>query len=281
MKIKIIADSTASLDPSYVEEHNIEVIPLNVIIDGVTYLDDIDITLEEVMDKLYSGSKVSSSQPSPEKFVRAFTAAKESGYTDVLCFTISSTLSGTYNSANLAKNEVEGINIHIIDTLSSAMGSEVIIHEALSYLKDHTVAEVIEYVEKLKENAVILMNMENLTAMKLSGRITRIKAAIGNLIRVKPIIEYIQGKLYVITKFRTENAVFEYILNRLEAEASKIKNRLIVYLAHVRSSERIMKLKELIESKFENIKVHLSRQISPVVAINIGYGGYGISWSHI
>jgi DegV family protein with EDD domain len=279
MKLKIMCNSTASLKEEFIQENNIEVIPLNVTIDNVSYKDG-EISLEEVMDKFYAGAKVSSSQPSPLDFISAFNKAKEEGYTDILCFTISSTLSGTYNSASLAKNEVKGINIHLVDTLTASIGEELLIHSAVDYLKDNSLEATLEYLEKLKENAVILLNMENLTALKMSGRITRIKAAIGNLIRVKPILEYIGGKLSVITKFRTENRVFEYIIDRIGKELNKVKNKLIVYLGYVRNDERVVKLKELIEEKYKNLKVYLSGSITPVVAINIGYGGYGIAWAH-
>lgn len=280
MKLKIICDSTAGLIDEYVLENNIEVIPLNVIINGTSYQDGVNITLTEVMDKFLAGEKVSSSQPSPETFVNSFMKAKEEGYTDIFCFTISSTLSGTFNSATLASKEVDGVNIYVIDTLSASLGSEMIIREALEYIKTHSIQETLEFVERLKENAVILLNMENLIALKKSGRITKIKAAIGNLIRVKPILEYINGKLSVITKFRTEGAVFKYVIERIEEELTKAKSKIRVYVSHVQSLDRIHKLKDLIEKTFDNIKVHISKEISPVVAINIGYGGYGVSWCY-
>lgn len=280
MKLKIICDSTAGLENEYILENNIEIVHLNVIIDGVSYKDGLDITLDEVMDKFYQNHKVSTSQPSPSEFIEKFNKAKEEGYTDILCFTISSTLSGTFNAASIASNEVSGINIHIIDTLSASIGSELIIREAIDYLKDHSLVDTISYVERLKKNGVILLNMENLTALNKSGRITKIKAAIGNLIRVKPILEYVGGKLTVITKFRTENAVFNYIIERIGKVREKTNSKISVYLSHIRSFEKISRLKELIENTYSEIKVRICREISPVVAVNIGYGGYGIAWAH-
>src|SRR5690554_2014468 len=257
MKLKIICTSTASLNEEFIQENNIDIVSLNVLIDNSSYKDG-EISLDEVMDKFYAGSKVSSSQPSPLEFIEAFNKAKEEGFTDILCFTIFSTLSGTYNSASLAKQEFSGLNIYLVDTLSASIGEEILIHRAVDYLKNNSLEDTLSYIERLKSNAVILLNMDNLTALKMSGRITRIKAAIGNLIRVKPILEYIGGKLSVITKFRTENAVYDYIVNRIGTEISKTKNKIIVYLGHVKSAERIVRLKEIIEEKFNNIKVHLS-----------------------
>lgn len=280
MKLKIMCDSTALLKEEFIQENNIDIIALNVIVDGKSFKDGKDITLEEVMDKFYAGSKVSSSQPSPIEFQDAFNKAKEEGYTDILCFTISSTLSGTYNSAKLASEEVQGINIHIVDTLTASIGAELIIHHAVEYLKNNNLEATLAYIERLKSNSTILLNMENLTALKKSGRITRIKAAIGNLIRVKPILEYVGGKLSVISKFRTENAVYSYVVERIADEILKTKSKISVYLGYIDGPEKLTKLKEIIEEKFKNIKVYISGSITPVIAVNIGYGGYGVAWCY-
>lgn len=281
MKIKIVVDSTAGLPEDYIIENNIEVVPLNVVIDGVSYLDGIDITLEEVMENFENGAKVTTSQPSPDVFQKTFNRLKEEGFTDIICLTISSTLSGTYNSALLAKSDVEGVNINVIDTLSASIGSEMLIREAVIKLNGGaSITEIINHVEALKKNAVILINMENLNSLKKSGRITRIKAAIGNLIRVKPILEYIDGKLSIHSKFRTDKAIFAYVIERLAAELEKVKSKIHVYVSHVQAEERILQLKNKIEAVYNNIKVHVSRQITPVIAVNIGYGGIGVSWCY-
>lgn len=281
MNLKFVVDSTFGLEEEFIKENDIRVVPLNVIIDGKSYRDGIDIDLKEVMESFEKGSKVSTSQPSPDTFHQKFLDLKNEGVTDIICMTISSTLSGTYSSALLGSEEVKGVNIYFFDTLSASIGSEMLLIEAVKeFKKGKTIKEVLDHLEELKRNSVILLNMEDLTALKKSGRITRIKAAIGNLVRVKPILEYIDGKLSVITKFRTEKAITSYIIERLQKEYQKVSSKLIVYVSHVYAQTRINRLKETIESVFKNIKVHLSKQITPVVAINIGYGGIGISWCY-
>ena len=125
-----------------------------------------------------------------------------------------------------------------------------------------------------------MLPLRKLSIIKKSGRITRIKAAIGNLIRVKPILEYIDGKLSIHSKFRTDKAIFAYVIERLAVEVEKVKSKIHVYVSHVQAEERILQLKRKIETVFNNIKVHVSRQITPVKAINIVYGGIGVSWCY-
>jgi DegV family protein with EDD domain len=281
MNIRIVCDSTFGLSDEYIEEHQIKVAPLNVIIDGTAYKDKIEIDLETVMDSLNNGKKVSTSQPSPYLYASIFSSLKDEGATDIICFTISSTLSGTYSAANLGKADIKGVNIHVVDTLSGAMGSEMILREALNKLDEgYSLEEMLEAVENMKKVATILLCMENLNSLKLSGRINKIKATIGNLIHVKPILEYIEGKLNVLSKFRTEKAVFGYIVERIKEASGYAKSKLLVYVAHVRSEEKILLLKDKIEESVSGVKVYVSRQITPVIAVNIGYGGYGVSWCY-
>src|SRR5690606_25782340 len=109
MKVKLLVDSTFNLSKEYIEENNIEVIPLNVIIDGKAYLDQIEINIDDVMIAVEEGKKVTTSQPTPHSFITYFSKIKEQGYSDIICMTLSSTLSGTYQAANIAKSEVDGV----------------------------------------------------------------------------------------------------------------------------------------------------------------------------
>lgn len=281
MKLGLVVDSTFSLPEDYIIEHKIKVVPLNVIIEGVTYKDEIDINLSQVMDNVSNGIKVTTSQPSPALFLNTFNSMKREGYTDIVCMTISSTLSGTFQSANIAASEVEGINITVIDTLSASIGAEIIARIVIDELNNgKLITEILAKVENLKKNNTILLNMENLNALKLSGRITKIKAAIGNLIRVKPILEYVTGKLNVISKFRTESSVMDYMVERLKNELSDVKTKIHVFVSHVRAMDKALRLKEKVERSLENIKVHISKEVTSVVAINLGYGGIGLAWCY-
>ncbi|MFA7011146.1 MAG: DegV family protein, partial [Bacilli bacterium] len=215
MNLRIVVDSTFNLDSRFIEENRITVVPLNVIINGESFRDDVDVSIDDVMNALQSGKKVSSSQPSPATYVEVIETLKEEGATDILCLTISSTLSGTYQSAIIAQQEVEGVNFHVVDTLSTSVGAEIIAELTVEKVKEnYSIEQLIHYIEHIKKNSGILMNFENLNTLKMSGRITKIKAAIGNLIKVKPIIEYINGKVLILNKLRTEKNVVAYIVER-------------------------------------------------------------------
>lgn len=281
MKAKVIVDSTFNLEPDFIVENDIDVIPLNVIIDGTTYQDGIDIQFDEVMKAFDEGSKVSTSQPSPGLFIEYFEKAKTEGATDVLCMTISSTLSGTYQSAFLAKQEVEGINIHLVDTLSTAIGAEILALIAIKHLKENmAIADIVAKIDQIKHQSGIFMNMENLTSLRKSGRISRIKATIGNLLRVKPVIEFFNGKVEINSKFRTDAHVAEWITNRIKQAFDGVTSKLHIFVAYVRDPERIEKVLDLLKATFPKLNIKVRNGITPVIAVNLGYGGFGVAWSY-
>ena len=281
MNLRIVVDSTFNLDSRFIEENRITVVPLNVIINGESFRDDVDVSIDDVMNALQSGKKVSSSQPSPATYVEVIETLKEEGATDILCLTISSTLSGTYQSAIIAQQEVEGVNFHVVDTLSTSVGAEIIAELTVEKVKEnYSIEQLIHYIEHIKKNSGILMNFENLNTLKMSGRITRIKAAIGNLIKVKPIIEYINGKVLILNKLRTEKNVVAYIVERIKSEVKVSTKRVLIYISHANAIERVVRVADALKEGINTAVVKISRQISPVIAINLGYGGIGVAWCY-
>lgn len=281
MSVRIIVDSTFNLEKRFIEENNILVIPLNVIIDGQSFRDGIDVGFMEVLDKADQGSTVSTSQPSPMLFEEYFNNLKNEGATDIICMTLSSTLSGTFQAANIGKEEVVGVNIHLIDTLSTAIGAETFAHILVRDLKEGmSVTEAVSKIETIKHNGGILMSMDNLTALRKSGRINRIKATIGNLLRVKPVIEFLDGKVNINSKARTEKAVADIIVDKMKELLNGVTGRIHISIAYVQFIEKITHVLKRVEEEFPNVLVKVRDGITPVIAVNLGYGGFGISWTH-
>lgn len=281
MSIKILVDSTFNLDKEFALQNNISIIPLNVIIDGKSYQDGVDVSFMDVLDAVESGSKVSTSQPSPDLFLEYFERFKEEGAKDIVCFTISSTLSGTYQAANIAKQDIEGVNIHIIDTLSTAIGAETITEIFVRYLSEGDPLELaIEKIHKVINQSGILMSMDNLHALQKSGRINRIKATIGNLLRVKPVIEYFNGVVSINSKMRTSGQVADFIVDKMKGFLQGINSRIHISVAYVHFRDRINQVLKRIQEEFPNVIVKIKDGITPVVAINLGYGGFGVSFSY-
>ena len=128
--IKIMADSTCDLSDEIIKKYNIDIAPLNIIINGTTYRDRIDITPDEFYEMLPSLKELpTTSMPSPEEYLKIIDKAIVDGYTEILCINMSSGTSGSYQSAVLAKelffenNPDSQIKIYIVDSLSMSQGS--------------------------------------------------------------------------------------------------------------------------------------------------------------
>ena len=281
MKVKLMVDSTFNLSEEYVKQNNIEVIPLNVIIDGTSYLDGKEITVDEVIEAVENNKKVTTSQPTPYLFSEYFKRIRDEGFTDIICMTISSTLSGTFQAANIGKHMVEGVNIHLIDSLSASIGAEMLARIVVDEMNKNTkLNEIITKIEKIKLNAVIVLNMDNLSALKNSGRIGRIKATIGTLLRVKPMIEYVNGVVSINSKLRTESQVINWMVTKMKGALNNVTSKIHIFVAHIKAEERIKKLINAIKEAIPNININLGEGITPVISTNIGIGGIGLSWCY-
>jgi len=281
MSLKIMVDSTFNLEKEFIEENDITVVPLNVIIGEENYIDG-EISLDKILDSVLDGKKVTTSQPSPLLFEKAFKNLRDEGATDILCLTLSSTLSGTHQAALLGAEDVEGVNIVVYDTLSASIGSEIFANVAVRELKNNSsLNEIIDKLDVIRKNSGILIALKDLTALKKSGRISRLRATIGNLLRVKPVVEYFEGKVSITSKFRTDSQVFKWIIDKMKSILDNVKTKIHIIVTDIRAMDRIKKFQKSLKEAFPKVDIRFTDVgITPVIAVNIGYGGFGVAWSY-
>ncbi len=187
--IKILTDSTADLNPKYVKENGITVVPLNVNFQDKQYQDGVDLTNEEFYKMLSESAKLpTTSQPSPEKFLAHFEQAKQDGDT-VICILISAGLSGTCQSANIAKEEAEYDNIYIVDSKSATLAEGLLVKRAVELLGEGKSAqEIVDSIEEAKERLHLLAIVTDLTNLRKGGRLSGVAAIAGGVLGIKPVV---------------------------------------------------------------------------------------------
>src|SRR5213080_4795927 len=158
--IRIISDSSADLPKELMMKYNISVVPLNVSIGNQDYLEGIDLTPAEFFTKMFSTDELpKTSQPSPATFADAFSQFDEDD--DLLCLTISSGLSGTYQSACIGKDLASAANVTVFDTLAGSLGHGLqIIRAAELALKGYTIEEVVADLTSYREKMNILVLLD-------------------------------------------------------------------------------------------------------------------------
>jgi DegV family protein with EDD domain len=271
--IGLVVDSTFGFDKKYADDNDITIVPLKVIIEDKEYVDG-NIAPEIINHALYEKRDVKTSQPSPEQFIKAY-EDQLTRYQQVICMTISKSLSGTFNSANLGKTILENENIYVVDSESNINGAAYLAEKLIEYLNEgHHISDALGYLEEIKEKGSLVFTVDNLQYLVKSGRIGKVSALIGNVLKMKPILRFEKGVLGLENKVRGFNNVIEYLVKEVH---KIIKNgKAIVRIAYVDKSVEAKMLEHEIYQIGENVDVKITGIISPVVSAHVGPGGLGI-----
>lgn len=203
MSVKIIVDSASDIKVSFAEQQNLGFAPLRTILGGTEYRDGIDIVPDVFFKKLEVNKEVArTSQVNVGEFAAMFEEAVRAG-DDVVVITISSGLSGTYQSAVVAAADYPG-RVYVIDSLSATAGEQVLIERAIM-LRDagKSAAQIFEELDEMRKKARLFVRLETLEYLKRGGRISKTSAAVGGLLNIKPILTLNgEGKLETVGKAR-------------------------------------------------------------------------------
>lgn len=199
MNTRIIVDSTTELMPEY--RDRVKVIPLIVRFGEEEYLDGVTIDHKTFYEKLIESDVLpATSQANPDTFMKAFDEIKAAGESAVV-ITLSSKLSGTYQSAVIAAEEYE--NIYVVDSGTVTIGSSILTELALKYLDEGMDARTVaEKLEEDKKKIHIVALVDTLEYLKKGGRISKTVAFAGTLLNIKPVISVTDGEINMLGKAR-------------------------------------------------------------------------------
>lgn len=278
--IKLMADSTCDLSQEIIEKYNIGIAPLNIIIDGTTYRDKIDLTSDEFFKLLPTLDVLpTTSMPSPEEYLAIIDKAINDGYTEILCICMSSGTSGSYQSAELAKsyfyenNPDTLIRIHVVDSLSMSHGSGWLILKSAQLIEQgYIYDELIDFNETYKIKVKHFLCVDDLNNLIKSGRLTNASAFIGKLLKVKPIMTMRKGKGAIVAKERGLNKVLKFYVEELARRIDKeITNFIIIgYSSDINIAEAL-KTKINLETDFSGDIYIMQMGVS--VGTHVGLGG--------
>lgn len=272
MSIMLISDSGSDLQTN----EDITIVPLTIEMDEKKYLDGIDIKTDTFYDILPKvKSSVKTSQPSPTDFVSLFNKAKEENK-DVLVLTMSSGLSGTNNSANLAKTIVNYDRIFIVDSIEATIGLRLLIDQAISMIKKGMkVEDIVSAIEELKHKIIVFVMVDTLEYLLKGGRISKSQAYFGELLSVKPIIRVRYGKLETVTKALGRTRAIKKFVDFLKNE--EIDFTYEPYFLYTKNKENSDKLIEKLKEKYPmNEKNNF--EMGPTIGAHIGPNAMGIAY---
>lgn len=275
--IKIITDSTSDIDVAYAKELNIDIVPLKVIIDGKEYKDRIDLQPDQFYNLLEESEVLpTTSQPSPQEFLNYYEEAKEKD-DSVIVMTLSGTISGTYQSANIAKDLAEYEKIYVIDSLNATQSLRLLVLKAVALRKAGKDAQTIYHeLEEYKKRIRIVAFVDTLDYLCKGGRMSKTVAAAGTLLKVKPIIGLRDGNLEMFSKARgTVKATAKII--ELVHENGEIDFNEPICIGYTGDDEGLDKFEQTLRDEF-GFKETLHGFVGPVIGTHAGPGARLIAY---
>lgn len=214
MKTVIITDSTCDIDKSILQQMNVEMVPLTVIFGEENFRDGTDLTKKEFFEKLASSPvNPTTSQPAPELFLEVFNKYKAEG-AEMVYIGISSVLSGTMQSAKIAKEMCGYDKIYLVDSLSATAGIAMLVKVACAMRDDNQPAKAIaERLEQLVPKLRVYAYVDTLKYLVRGGRVSKAAGAIGGVLGVKPLIAVGDGAVVSIGTARGQKLAFEKLCN--------------------------------------------------------------------
>lgn len=263
-KIKIVTDSTSYISKEYAKVENITVVPLNYIFGEETYKEGFLGEFDEFFQKLESTKLFpTTSQPSAGEFVDAF----ESGLKDndeIVAILLSSKLSGTYSSAMLAKNILEGKSITIIDTETSASNLRYLVEDAVEMVKEgKTPEEIKDFINSKKANMEVYLTADTLEYLSRGGRLSTLQSKVGNLLNIKPIIQLKDGELSLLEKSRGKKKALAGIIEKIPENVQKIS------ICYTLNKAEAMEIQKNVKNKFPKALVTIDG-LGPVIGAHLG-----------
>lgn len=215
-KIAIVTDSLADIPEEFVKAYGIFVVPLTINIDGISYKDCVDITKEEFYKLLKEGKLPTTSQANPIEFVDVFKDLLKS-YDNIISILLSSKLSGTFQSAVIAKNMVDTSRIEVVDSKNFSLGNGFIVIEAAKMARNgFSKVDILNKIHDMIPKMRYIMSFDSLDYLYRGGRLQKTQAFLGNILNIKPILMNDDGELKIVDKVRGQKKVIRWIVDYMK-----------------------------------------------------------------
>jgi DegV family protein with EDD domain len=276
----LVADSSISLPASLTQDLPLHVVAFEIHHEGRVYLDGVDITSGDFYDLLRDRDTLpTTSAPQPGAFFEAFQeAAKENG--SVLCVTLAASLSAAHQSALVAQEqarlELPGLNVQVVDSRTAGTAEGLLVLEAARLASGGApLAQLVHTVEKRIPNVQLLGFMETLYYVWRGGRAPRVAMWMGNLLKVKPILELSAGHIGMVERPRTRQRAMAQLLALVKQRLQNKPARVAVI--HAGAPEAAQELMERVAQELKPVELFTS-ELTPVIGVHVGPGLVGCAF---
>jgi DegV family protein with EDD domain len=273
----VVLDSTSDYPEAPSRFPNMRFVPLYVRFGDDTYRDYVELGPAEFYEKLRASPVTpATAQPTPQDFVEAY--EELSAYERIYSVHVSSKVSGTFQSAELAAQQLGGDRVRVVDSLTASLAVAMLSHAIQRRLARGTTDQEIEaLVARFHEDAEVLFTVETLEYLQRGGRIGRAAALAGSLLNVRPILGVDDGVVVAIARVRgRQKALAEFERRFVEATADGPGLR--VAIAHADAAEWVGTLSEIVWRVRPKAEIEFTATLGAVVGTHAGPGAVGFFW---
>ncbi len=283
MKVAIVADSTCAPSGARIRDLGIQIVPINIMLRGKIYQDTIDLEPDKFYRLLPSLKELpTTSAPAPGRFQEIFSRLLCEGR-PVICFTVTSSLSGTYNCALQAVQNLAGesdCGIAVVDTQSAGAAASLLVAEAARLaLEGRGIEHILEQVSAMLPQCKLMAALDTLEYLKRSGRVNKLAALAGDFLQIKPVFYLHQGKAEAYARPRGKRQAMERILESFYRDVAGAK-QIWVAVTHAGATEECGMLREAIEASRPGLEIDLV-PFTVAMGSHTGPGVVGIGYTYI
>ena len=279
--LRIITDSTSDISVEKAKEMKIDVVALNVVFNQQSYRDGIDINNQEFYERLETAKILpSTSQPSPEAFVKLFEDVKANKQ-EAIVLLLSSKISGTVQSAKIAKDLVDYQHIHIIDSLQTTISLHLLVTIATTLRKEgKDTQSIINQINELIPRTKLLAYVDTLDYLVKGGRLSKTVGMTGKMLHIKPIVTLKDGSLVVLKKARGTNKATNMIVDYLSTNQNyQIDHNYPLFYGYTGNDEGLELFISTIQEKRQlTNKPFVVKAIGSVIGTHAGPGAKAFSF---
>ncbi|PYZ95858.1 fatty acid-binding protein DegV [Alteribacter lacisalsi] len=276
-KIAVLTDSTSYIPKELREEHEIAMIPLNVVFGEEEYKEELEITTEQFYEEMKTKEALpKTSQPSVGLFEETYAKLAED-HDEIIVVTLSSGISGTYQTAVSAANMMDGVSIHVFDSEISCMPQGFFALTAARMAREGKPSnEILERLNAMKTNMRAYFMADDLSHLHRGGRLNGAQLFVGSLLQIKPVLHFENKVIVPFEKVRTAKKALARIEGLLDEDAGD-NEALDVVVIHGNRPEKAEEIAADLKKKYPAANVYIS-YFGPVIGTHLGEGSLGIGW---
>lgn len=276
MSVRIVTDSASDLTQEEVSSLGITIVPLSIRFGEEELVDQVELGADEFYARMATSDDIpGTAAPAPGAFKTAFSNCFDEGASTVVCINLSSGVSATLDAAEVAARELEGKDIRIIDSRSVTGGLGTMVLAASRTANDGASAEeIVNVVEDLKRRTYVYAALDTLENLKKGGRIGHAQALLGNILSIKPIIDFSSGVVEEAAKPRTRKKSLAWLRDKLAESEDRVENLSVMH-ARAEDIEDFLNLLTTIA----NPSTTRVGSLGPVVASHAGSGAVGLCFT--